>query len=166
MCPSCCLLPRLWILHWPIFYPCLSGIWCACCCLGMAHEFSPKSSVLGIIVGKLCAPTRLLIDAGCQFFFFPPFFFSPLKQTKPGNRFAFAFYVNMTCHSLHFERYHHLIPPKTTASVNLKHYVHVCEIYDRKQWRGKSPLQDRSFHLLIWWVSSWISGLRHTLLCN
>lgn len=31
---------------------------------------------------------------------------------------------------------------------------------------GESPLQDWGFHLLIWWVSSWISGLRHILLYN
>lgn len=91
VCPSCCLLPRLWIFHRPIFYPCLSGIWCACCCLGMAHEFSPKCSVLGFIANKLCATSRLLIEAGCQTFFF---FFCPwARQKQAGFHFLYEYAI-------------------------------------------------------------------------
>ena len=30
------------IFCWPLIHPCLSGIWCACCCRGTEHEFTPK----------------------------------------------------------------------------------------------------------------------------
>lgn len=61
--PLCCLLPEHWIFCWPIFYPCLSDIWCACCHRGIEYEFSPNSSVLGFTVVKLCVHTMLLIEA-------------------------------------------------------------------------------------------------------
>lgn len=44
--PSCCLLRWHRIVCWPIFRPRLSGIWCARCCRGTEHEFSPSCSVL------------------------------------------------------------------------------------------------------------------------
>lgn len=44
--PSCCLLRWHRIVCWPVFRPRLSGIWCARCCRGTEHEFSPSCSVL------------------------------------------------------------------------------------------------------------------------
>lgn len=69
ICPSCCLQPQHWIFSWPVFHPCLSGIWYACSCRGMPHEFSPSCFVWGFVAERLCAHTKLLMEAWWKRFF-------------------------------------------------------------------------------------------------
>lgn len=40
----------------------LSDIWCACCCRGIEHEFSPNCSGVGVMAVKLCVHAGLLIE--------------------------------------------------------------------------------------------------------
>lgn len=59
-----------WIFSWPVFHPCLSGIWYACGCRGMAHEFSPSCFVWGFVAKRLCAHSKLLMKAWWKRFFY------------------------------------------------------------------------------------------------
>lgn len=60
--PSCCLLPWQRIFSWPTVHPHLSGIWCARCCRGTEHDFSPNCSVLWL--RSIVFAPELLIKAG------------------------------------------------------------------------------------------------------
>lgn len=173
MCPPCCLLPQDWIFCWPIFCPCLSGIWCVRCCRGIGHEFSPNCSVMGFMAVKLCVHTMLLIEAGCQRFFFHRAIQKLFRcvHVLYGRCMCLLFF---TCSPLymHFTYIQHFIPPCAIVACKgsmIKWSWSILCMFEKHMMgknAGKSPLQDGGFHLLIWWESSWIRGLRHILLYN
>lgn len=108
------------------------------------------------------------------FCFFLLLSFFQLSETKATQLFLFmcmCFFYFEVCDPLELCKTYPLNMTLSHCSsamkhneTQLNHSVHDCEIYDSEG--KKSPLQDRGFHSLIWWLSSWTSGLRHILLYN